>query len=103
MTYYRSEKSREACGHFDLRNVIEMAPVPEEVAPDAISLLIAEKSADKVRKRLVCSFVPDPPSKKMWLAAWCSAVSLVWLGAGTLPRWWQWSRYRALAHASILW
>ena len=40
------------CGHFDLRNVVEIAPVTEETAPNAIALLIAEGTSTNVRKHI---------------------------------------------------
>jgi len=82
--YYPSERSTKLCGHFDLRNVIEIRPVPEEEAPDAVVLVIAEGSKTKAKKRLVCSFAYDPPSRAKWLAAWCSAIALKYIDRSLL-------------------
>ena len=85
VSYYKNTTRRKLCGHFDLRNVVEIAPVPESVAPDAIGLLIAEGFSTNVRKHMIISFEPEPQSKARWLAAWTSAISAGCVHPSLLP------------------
>ena len=93
VSYYKSETSKECLGHFDLRNVVMLEPVPDSIAPNAVSLHIAEGSSERVKKKLIFSFADEPSSKASWLAAWCSAVvptcidpSLITYGSDELAR-----------------
>ena len=60
-------------GHFDLRNIVEIAPV--DSVPNAVRLRIAERSVAAVKKSMVISFELDPSRRGEWLTAWCSAIS----------------------------
>ena len=55
--YYSDESKGKTKGHFDLRNVVEIAPVAESVAPNAIRLCIAESkgAVSKVTKSMIVS------------------------------------------------
>lgn len=83
--YYTDDTKKAAKGHFDWRNVVEISPVSESIAPDAIKLCIAEKSSRgasmtkslvtySIAKTMVISFSEDAGAKQKWLTAWCSAV-----------------------------
>ena len=64
VAYYKSERAARSSatnkGHFDLRNVVELVPVAEDEAPNAVKLLIAEGSSEHVTKRMIISFSPEP-------------------------------------------
>ena len=85
VSYFTTPSRRKLCGHFDLRNVVEIAPVAEDVAPDAIAILIAEGSSTNVEKNMIISFANEPQSKSRWLAAWTSAISAECVHPSLLP------------------
>lgn len=72
--YYADDKRKKLKGHFDLRNVVSIAPTPEEEADNAVTFRVADEFNAVDSKKLVVSFSPDPAARERWLTTWCSAV-----------------------------
>ena len=72
--YYANGDKRKATGHFDLRNVLSIAPAQSVAAGEgAVDLAIAEKGHAS-QKVLTISFTGVEQERAGWLRLWCSAI-----------------------------